>query len=231
MQIHEITTNKISEGFMDAVKGIGSVAAQGVNQAIGSNFGGAQAGAAVVPGQVQQTALQINTQLAQQQAQQLAANYLKNGELLGTTGVDITALKADLDRILYQQLLPGLKDIKQLPNSVAANQKSAAGQLVQQITTAMKTLLDVRTIRDAKLAEKNWLDITTAAAKAQNLMKFSPAAGARGAAAPVAKDVTITPQGDLLYRGQPYDPRDPTARTAVSQYLLAQKNLIATPKP
>lgn len=237
MQIHEITKNKISEGFMDAIKGIGGVAAQGLNKTLGTNIGGAGAGAAVAPGQMQKTALQINTQLAQQQAKKLANDYAQIAAQASTTGVNANALQDDLERIVYQQLMPGVRDIAQLPAMVDPSQKTAADQIVQQVKSAMTTLLNIRTASDPKLSEKTWTVLTTAAAQAQNLRRFKPvkaavpALGTKPAAAPVAApataDVGIGPQGDLLYRGRPYDPTDPVARNAVSQFLLAQKNLVA----
>ena len=216
---------------MDALKGIGGVAAQGINQALGTNIGGVAAGAAAAPGQIQKTALQINTQVAQQQAKQLARTYAQIASRLGTNA---GALQNEINRTVSQNLIPSIRDIARLPGQVDPSQKATADQLVKTIETAIATLSNPSTAANAAQAEKVWLSLTTAAAQAQNLARFSqgkaptaPAPTAPAPTAPATADVEINNKGELLYRGHPYNPSDPIARQAVTDFLLAQKHLAA----
>lgn len=230
MQIHEIT--KINEGFMDAIKGIGSVAAQGINQTLGTNIGGAEAGAAAAPGQRQQTALQINTQLAQQQAQQLARNYAK---IAGQPGIDPATLRNELNRIVFKQLLPRITSINDLADNIDPSLKQVADQLARRINSAMTTLSNPRTATNTALSQKVWTGLTTAALQYRSLSRFRPGskpapAAPTAPAAPAGQaddDITINADGEQFYRGRPYDPSDPNARQAMSQFLLKQQNLVA----
>ena len=214
---------------MDAIKGIGSVAAQGINQTLGTNIGGAEAGAAAAPGQKQQTALQINTQLAQQQAQQLARNYAK---IAGQPGIDPATLRNELNRIVFKQLFSNIASINDLAGKVDPSLKQVADQLARRINSAMTTLSNPRTATNTALSQKVWTGLTTAAMQYRNLLRFRP--GSKPApAAPAAPagqaddDITINADGEQFYRGRPYDPSDPNARQAMSQFLLKQQNLVA----
>ena len=232
MQIHEIT--KINEGFMDAVKGIGSVAAQSLNKNLGTNIGGAAAGARVAPGQIQQTALQINSQLAQKQAEQLAADY---AQVAAQPNVNSTILRNELNIIISKRLIPQIRDINQLPGLVDPSQKSLADQIVRRVNSAVITLSNPKVAAKPELSQKVWSQLTNVAAQAQNLMVFNPAKqkpAKPGAPAPApaqtsggVPEIDVSKTGDILYRGQPYDPNDPIARNAVTQWLLSHPNLAA----
>jgi len=80
MQIHELTSNRrtVNEGPMAALKGIGTVAAQGVNQALGTNIGGTGAGAYQGSGlAAQAAATKANAPLVKKMAIDMQNNWLK----------------------------------------------------------------------------------------------------------------------------------------------------------
>lgn len=80
MQIHELTSKrrKVNEGPMAALKGIGTVAAQGVNQALGTNIGGTGAGAYQGAGlAAQAAATKANAPLVKKMAMDMQNNWLK----------------------------------------------------------------------------------------------------------------------------------------------------------
>jgi hypothetical protein len=240
MQIHEITIkNKVNEGFMDAVKGIGSVAAQGINQTLGTNLGGVEAGAIVGPGQRQQAALQINKGLAAKQAQQLSDQYIQSvnssvqqaGVQSPTQLSSVTqaTIKKEIDRIILKQLLgPAyVQDINQLNTKVEKSAKPQMATLINRINSARRVVYNLSTAQNPQDSLHQWTEMATAAAEAINLISFSNQS--KGAVATKsAGDVTIDQNGRILYRGQPYNNNDPIQQSAVSQFLLAQKNLALT---
>lgn len=218
MQIREITN--INEGFWDstknAIKGIGSVAAQGINQAVGTNIGGAGSTAAPGIGKTQQAAMNVNTQLAKQQASQYAATFAKAVQ----TSTSPATLSNELERIVYNTLFSNtITDIKTLDSKVDTSVKSQATAIEQQIENAMKELLTNPTIAaDAKKSLDTWISLTTGVAQARNLLKFNPVT--RSSSGVPAGDITIDPvSGVMLYKGRPYDPADPIARAAMTAYL------------
>lgn len=80
MQIHELTSKRrtVNEGPMAALKGIGTVAAQGVNQALGTNIGGTGAGAYQGAGlAAQAAATKANAPLVKKMAMDMQNNWLK----------------------------------------------------------------------------------------------------------------------------------------------------------
>jgi len=80
MQIHELTSNRrtVNEGPMAALKGIGTVAAQGVNQALGTNIGGTGAGAYQGAGlAAQAAATKANAPLVKKMTIDMQNNWLK----------------------------------------------------------------------------------------------------------------------------------------------------------
>lgn len=234
MQIHEITTKKIAEGFMDAIKGIGSVAAQGINQKLGTNLGGVTAGARVGPGQRQAAASEINRGLAMKQAQQLSAQYLQSvASIMKQAGVSDpsqldpaaqASVKKEVDQIIFKQLLPysGITDLNQLIAQVDKSSKQQMVNLVNQINSSRQGLANLTTAQDPKASLGFWEQLTTAAAEAKNLTTFSKqqAGGSKipsgGPASPISYDVAT---GQFTYNGQPYDSNDPVQKAAMSQWM------------
>jgi hypothetical protein len=240
MQIHEITIkNKVNEGFMDAVKGIGSVAAQGINQSLGTNLGGVAAGAIVGPGQRQQAALQINKGLAAKQAQQLSNQYIQSvNSAMKQDGVQSpaqmatvtqAAIRKEIDQIIFKQLLGQayVQDLNQLNAKVEKSVKPQMASIVNKINSARRGVYDLTTAQNPQDSLYKWTELATAAAEAINLITF--ASQGKGAVATKSTgDVVIDQNGKILYRGQPYNNNDPIQQAAVSQFLLAQKNLVST---
>ena len=217
---------------MDAIKGIGSVAAQGINQATGSNIGGTAATGAAGVGGRQQAAMAQATQIAQKQAESYADWYTKTAG----QATNRNTLGDDLQRIL-KELMPRIGNYFDLPKNVNAHDKATADQTVRNIDTAMRTLANPATAKNPDLAKTVWLKLTTAAAQANVLKQFAikrptaptpepapgqaPAGTAPGQSAP-PKDLGngLSLVGNqIYYQGRPVDPEDRYAMSLVSQYL------------
>lgn len=214
MQIHEIT--KINEGFMDAIKGIGSVAAQGVNKTLGTNLGGVTATAQSGLGQTQGNALKINTQLAKQQADQYAKHYIQTA----AQSPSGSRLQDDINRAL-RTLMPSISNWKNLPNEVEDASQDWAKTTVEQIQNSLNILLNPNTPANPRLAQQAWEQLTTAAATAQNLKKFSPAKRVSQTNMPNS-NISVGADNRFYYKGQPIKPGDREAMDALAKYLEQQ---------
>lgn len=215
---------------MDAIKGIGSVAAQGINQATGSNIGGTTATGAAGVGGRQQAAMAQATQIAQKQAERYADWYLKTA----SQATDRNTLGDDLQRIL-RELMPRIGNYFDLPQAVNAHDKATADQTVRNIDTAMRTLANPATAKNPDLAKKAWLKLATAASQANVLKQFAikrptaptPAPGQAPAGTAPAQSAPPEDLGNglslvgnqIYYQGRPVDPADRYAMSLVSQYL------------
>lgn len=244
MQVHEITT-KINEGVLDAwkekataaVKGIGSIAASGVNQALGTNIGGALAGTQVGPGQRQQVAMQINQAAAAKQARVLSDQYIRSvTSLMKQAGVqkpsqlDVAAqgqARKEIDQIIFKQLLGNayVQDLNQLNTKVDKPTKPQMAALVTKINAARRGLYDLTVALNPSESLRYWTELTTASAEALNLATFNKSqastGGGFGGAAPSTQpsDITVSAAGDWLYRGQPYNSADPAQKAAMAQWM------------
>lgn len=191
MQIHEITYKKrVDEGFMDAMKGIGSVAAQGMNQALGTNIGGAGATAKVAPGVGAQTA---SVQAAQTLSPKIAAQQndlwsqslqamMANQQVQSLKQLD----KGDLAAALNNQINRVLdtNDWRQSLSNVDARAfggsgKQAAEKVNSYMETAIRNLLSSAAssnILDSNLQTKNfenWKQIANMVIQIQNMQQFN----------------------------------------------------------
>jgi len=216
---------------MDALRGIGSVAAQGVNQALGTNIGGVSAGATLGPGQRQQAAMQINQGLAAKQAEQLSKQYIRSvtsflqqagvqspSQLAATTQA---AIKKEIDQIIYEQLLSytGVRDLNQLVPLVDKSNKQTMLNFINQINTARRGLYSLPDPQNPQESLHYWTEITKAASGAKNLLSFGKQKTAVGPAT-VGGDIAYdTASGQFTYKGQPYDANDPVQKAAMSQWM------------
>ena len=154
MQIHEITFKKrVNEGFMDAVKGIGSIAAGGVNQALGTNIGGTMAGAQVAPGSTAaqsasvQAAQTVVPKIAQQQNSLWTTNLqgmMANQRVQSLKQLDKEELNKALDAQINAMLKgTGINDWMMLPSSVDPGAFGGAGrQAAQKVVTYIDKATD-----------------------------------------------------------------------------------------
>lgn len=237
MQVHEITSKKITEGFWDqakaAVKGIGSVAAQGINQKLGTNLGGVAAGAQVGPGQRQQAALKLNTGLAAKQAQQLSNQYMqtvynlmaqnKSQSPTALPAAAQQAVRKEIDRLIFKQLLSNTyaKDLNQLIANTDKSSKPQMTAVVNKINTARRALFDLNSAIRSQVSLQHWTELATAAAEATNLIAFSN----QGKGLPPG-DITIDrANNQYLYKGQPYDYTNRDHQAAMSQFIKNLKSI------
>lgn len=191
MQIHEITYKKrVDEGFMDAIKGIGSVAAQGMNQSFGTNIGGAGATAKVAPGVGAQTASvkaaqtlapkiadqqnnlwsqSLQAMMANQQVQSL--KQLDKGDLAAALNNQINRV---LDTTDWRQSLSRVD-----PKAFGGSGAQAAQKVNSYMETAIRNLLSSvasADVLDKNLQTKNlqnWNQIANMVIQIQNMQQFN----------------------------------------------------------
>jgi hypothetical protein len=207
-----------------AGKAIGGIAAQGVNNAIGTNLGGVAAGAMVNPVQRQQQALAINLGLAKQQANQLASHHQQaikqlakqSGNQDGSLNPpELEQLTKMVNQIVTGQLLK-VGNLDSLVSQVDPADKQRMAQLVSTIGSTMAALENpVASMSKQNL--DNWIAITQAAAEVKNLLTFSP--GKVKNTNGVYYDELA---GEYKVRGQSYDKNNPAHRVAMSAYQASQ---------
>lgn len=223
MQIHEITT-KINEGFMDAVKGIGSIAASGINQAIGTNIGGTLAGAHADPLKTQQQALQLGLNAAKQQATTLAAQHQQlvkqlakqSGNADGSLNPEEQEqLEKVVNRIVFGQLVR-TNDLNSLSAKVDKADQPRMAQLTNTVASAIPALDDpVKSLSKENI--NTWVTVTQAAAEIKNLLAFN--ADKSSGPSDIFYDQTT---GQFKVRGQPYDPSNPIHKAAMAAYQASR---------
>ena len=195
-----------------AGKAIGGIAAQGVNNAIGTNLGGVAAGAMVNPVQRQQQANQLASH-HQQVIKQLAK---QSGNQDGSLNPpELEQLTKIVNQIVTGQLLK-VGNLDSLVSQVDPADKQRMAQLVSTIGSIMAVLEDpVASMSKQNL--DNWIAITQAAAEVKNLLTFSP--GKVKNTNGVYYDEIA---GEYKVRGQSYDKNNPAHRVAMSAYQASQ---------
>jgi hypothetical protein len=187
MQIHELTSKHctVTEGPIAALKGIGTVAAQGINNALGTNIGGAASGAYVgAGGAAQGAAAKLNEPLIQQLANKIEANYsvsvaslLKQNKQLNPATIPDPQLGAPLDAEIRRFL--GF-DYKTLPNIIGPGEDATLGTNHQQAVVYAaqiedlvdKILADTKT-GGLKYLKTEFLSLARLLSASKNLQTFS----------------------------------------------------------
>lgn len=202
MQIHEITFKKpVNEGVMDAIKGIGSIAAGGVNQALGTNIGGAMAGAQMGAGSIAaqkastQLAATLAPKIAQEQAKlwnQNIQGMMQNQQVMSPSDLDkntlVKAVNDQVNRLLQTYNVANWKDLpnKVNPAAYGGSGTQAAKKVVQDMGIAISNLVKnvyapgAKTTNIQQANEAAWKQIADMVIQIQNLSQF--AAGTPGAA-------------------------------------------------
>lgn len=188
MKIYEfMQPQRSDEAVGTALRGIGSVAAQSVNRALGTNMGGVTAGAQAAPGFAGQAAAKANqamiTKLAQEQAglwaQSLQAALKQSGTPYTSqlNAAELTKIATDMvNRTLDRT---GLDNYLQLANAVEQAKRPEAQALQKSMTDLIARLSKTATspsIRAGELERENqtiWTELATAIAQAQNLVTFN----------------------------------------------------------
>ena len=199
MQIHELTNPRrnASEGFTAALKGIASVAAQGVNSKLGTNIGGAAAGASVGTGaSAQLGAAKLNAPLIQQMGKTMQQTWLtqtlpalmkqeKVAEpALVTPAIQTQELTDLINRTLkFDYRKPNVSDTAQ--GGVA---KTDAAELVKEIEAAIQEIVKYPPAGSGKGKSTQeyvteFTALATAMSELMNLSTFASGQAARPAVA------------------------------------------------
>ena len=220
MQIHEITYNKkpVQEGAWDAVKGIGSIAAGGVNKALGTNIGGAMAGANMGAGTIAaqtasaQLAKTLVPKITQEQNKAWEENLkglMKNQQAMSVSDLDrssvVQAVNDQVNRLLNTYNVQNWKDLpsKVNPAAYGGSGTQAARKVVQDMGKAIDQLVKNTInpgINSVELSRSNmgaWQNIANMVIQIQNLSQFAPGSGpaksqSSGAAGSAARTATST---------------------------------------
>lgn len=220
MQIHEITYNKkpVQEGAWDAVKGIGSIAAGGVNKALGTNIGGAMAGANMGAGTIAaqtasaQLAKTLVPKITQEQNKAWEENLkglMKNQQAMSVSDLDrssvVQAVNDQVNRLLNTYNVQNWKDLpsKVNPAAYGGSGTQAARKVVQDMGKAIDQLVKNTInpgINSVELSRSNmgaWQNIANMVIQIQNLSQFASGSGpaksqSSGAAGSAARTATST---------------------------------------
>lgn len=188
MKIYEfMQPQRSDEALGQALRGIGSVAAQAVNQGLGTNIGGVGATARAAPGFAGSAAANVNqamiTRLAQEQAQlwtQSLQAALKQSGTVDMSKLDQTQLvKIATDMVNRTLDRTGLDSYQQLVSTVEPTVKADAQLVQDRITKNIALLGKTATssnIMPGNVEKKNqetWNLLATDIARAQNLVTFN----------------------------------------------------------
>ena len=206
MQIHEITFKKrVNEGFMDAVKGIGSIAAGGVNQALGTNIGGTMAGAQMGAGSIAaqkastQLAATLAPKIAQEQSKLWSQNIrgmMQNQQVMSPSDLDknelVKAVNDQVNRLLQTYNVANWKDLpnKVNPAAYGGSGTQAAKKVVQDMGMAINNLVKnvyapgAKTTNIQQANDAAWKQIADMVIQIQNLSQFASGTGAAKAGQP-----------------------------------------------
>jgi len=206
MQIHELTRRQTNEGFMDAMGAIKSGVAQSINQNLGTNFGGAAAGASVAPGYAQQAATGATAPLIKKMAQEKAGMWdqtlaaaMKNENTPYASQLDGNNLTAIATKMVNNDLRALGNDYKKLetnvdPASMGGKGQQMARDIVQRIDNEITKLINTakdpgntpKTLQD--LNQKAWQELAGLIHTAMSMAQFQRDASTKAAAANPAAD-------------------------------------------
>lgn len=187
MKIFEfMQPHRTDEALGTALRGIGSVAAQAMNQSLGTNIGGVAAGARVAPGFAGSAAAQTNQVLVKQLAQEQAGLWAQSLQAaLKQAGTPYMSQlnQAELEKIARDMVnrtleRTTLNSYQQLANTVDPAKKAEAQAVQKSIDTLIQQLAKTAvspSIRSSELERENariWNLLATEIAKTQNLATF-----------------------------------------------------------
>ena len=187
MQIHELTSKRrpVNEGPMDALKGIGTVAAQGINNALGTNIGGAAAGAQQgSAGAAQAAASKLNEPLIKSVADKFesdwnvsVASLLKQSKQLSPATIPDPQLVAPLEAMVKRFL--GV-DYRQLPGIITGGSNATLGTDAKQAAVYKDQIQGIieKILKDTKAGgikylKEDFLILARLISASKNLMTFS----------------------------------------------------------
>lgn len=200
MQIHELSRRqKTNEGFMDAMGAIKSGVAQSINQNLGTNIGGAAAGATVAPGYSQQAATGATAPLIKRMANEKSvlwdktlAAAMKNENTPYMSQLDGNNLTTIATKMVNNDLTALGNDYKNLaakvdPASMGGKGQQMAKDIVTRIDNTIVEL--VNAVKDpsntAKILkdinQKKWQELAGLIHTAMSMSQFQ-----RGASSPAA---------------------------------------------
>jgi hypothetical protein len=202
MQIHELSRRRrTNEGFMDAMGAIKSGVAQSINQNLGTNIGGAAAGATVAPGYAQQAATGATAPLIKKMAQEKAGMWdqtlaaaMKNENTPYMSQLDGNNLTAIAAKMVNNDLGALGNDYKKLaanvdPASMGGKGQQMARDIVTRIDNAIVEL--VNAVKDpsntAKILkdinQKKWQELAGLIHTAMSMSQFQRDASTKAATA------------------------------------------------
>jgi len=166
---------------------VASALAQSMNQSLGTNIGGAAAGARVAPGFAGQAATQVNQGMVKQLAQEQAGLWAQSLQAaLKQTGTPYMSQlnQAELEKIARDMVNRTLErttinSYQQLANTVDTAKKPEAQAVQKSIDTLIQQLAKTAvspSIRSSELERENakiWNLLATEIAKTQNLATFN----------------------------------------------------------
>jgi len=211
MQIHELSRRRqTNEGFMDAMRAIKSGAAQSINQNLGTNIGGATAGATVAPGYAQQAATGATAPLINKIAQekseqwdQTLAAAMKNENTPYMSQLDGNNLTTIATKMVNNDLRTLGNDYKTLAANIDPASMGGKGQqmardivtridneITELINTAKNPSYNPKTLKD--LNQKSWQKLAGLIHTAMSMGQFQR--GASNPAAATASNPAASPQ-------------------------------------
>ena len=206
MQIHELTNPRrdLSEGPMAALKGIASVAAQGINSKLGTNIGGAAAGASVGTGiSAQNAAAKLNSPLIQQMGKTMQQTWLTQTlpTLMKSENVAEPALvtpaiqEQELTKLINSTLKFDYKTHNVSDTAQGGTAKMVADQRIKEIDAAIQEIIKYPPAgtgkgKSAQEYTAEFTKLATAMSSLMNRATFNSGGATRAGAAPAPAQVS-----------------------------------------
>jgi len=222
MQIHELTNPRrnLSEGPLAALKGIASVAAQGVNTKLGTNIGGAAAGASVGTGAAGQlAAAKLNAPLIQKMGKTMQQTWLTQTlpTLMKQENVAEPALvtpaiqKQELTELINRTLDFDYKSPAVSDTAQGGDAGIDAKQKIAEIEAAIEKIVKYPPAgtgkgKSAQEYTANFTELATAMSALMNLSTFARGASATANPAAPAASQQLSPAAQQLAKKTALNP-------------------------